>query len=90
MIENLEIILLYIIRRWVHMKIVAKEAFQTVRVKKGFSINGLAREMRVNASVVFHMEKGGSVRPGTAKKACSALGENFELLFIIKDGGKNR
>lgn len=72
------------------MKIVAKAAFQTVRVKKGFSINGLAKEMQVNASVVFHMEKGGGVRPGTAKKACVALGESFELLFLIKDDRENK
>lgn len=67
------------------MKIKAREEFPAIRIKKGFSINGLARAMGVNASVVFGMEKGSSVYPSTSKKACTALGEPFETLFIIEE-----
>lgn len=67
------------------MKITAREDFSKARIKKGFSINGLAAAMEVNASVVFYLEKGRGIRPQTAKKACTALGEPFEALFVIKD-----
>lgn len=69
------------------MKIKAKEGFAAMRIKKGFSINGLAKAMGVNASVAHCMEKGRSVHPSTAKKACTALGETFETLFVIEERG---
>lgn len=67
------------------MKIKAIENFKNIRIIKGYSIQGLARAMKVNASVVFCIEKGNAVRPATAKKACEALEEQFDNLFIIKD-----
>lgn len=67
------------------MQVKAKENFKTIRVTKGYSIQGLARVMGVNASVVFHIEKGNAIRPETAKKACIALEEAFDTLFIIRD-----
>lgn len=67
------------------MKIKAKETFTDIRIKKGYSITGLAKAMKVNASVVFKMEKGGGIRPSTAQKACEALNEDFDTLFIIED-----
>ena len=67
------------------MKIKARTDFSEMRIKKGYSITGLAQVMKVNPSVVFHMERGNSVRPATAKKACEALNEPFENLFIIEN-----
>lgn len=70
------------------MEIKAKKEFAGIRLKKGFSINGLARKMGVSASVVCSMEKNKSVRPQTAQKACTALGEPFDALFYIRDRRK--
>lgn len=67
------------------MQVKAKESFKTIRITKGYSIQGLARVMGVNPSVVFSIEKGNAIRPATAKKACDALEEVFETLFIITD-----
>ena len=67
------------------MKIKAKKEFKKIRVVKGYSIQALARAMNVNASVVFSIEHGNAVRPATAKKACIALEEAFETLFIITE-----
>lgn len=67
------------------MVIKAKKSFALCRVKKGYSITELAKKMKVNPSVVFHMEKGNGVRPATAQKACKVLKEPFETLFIIED-----
>ena len=68
------------------MKIKARENFTDIRIRKGFSITGLAKAMKVNASVVFNMEKGRrGVRPATARKVCEALNEDFDTLFIIED-----
>ena len=67
------------------MKITANENFKSLRIEKGYSIQGLAREMKVNASVVFKIEKGNPLRPATAKKACDALQEPFNKLFIIEE-----
>jgi transcriptional regulator with XRE-family HTH domain len=66
------------------MEIIAKENFMYIRVIKGFSIQGLARKMNVNASSVLNIEKGKPIRPETAKKACAALEEEFEQLFRIE------
>ena len=66
------------------MKITAKESFEHTRIIKGYSIQGLARAMKVNASVAFNIEKGKSIRPETAKKACEALEAEFDELFNIK------
>ena len=66
------------------MRITAKENFKRIRIIKGYSIQGLARKMDVNASVVFNIEKDKPIRPETAKKACEALEEEFDQLFIIK------
>lgn len=63
----------------------AREDFPIIRIKHGYSINELARRMGVNPSVVFALEKGNSVRPATAKKACDALQMSFEALFTIED-----
>lgn len=67
------------------MTIRAREDFNLTRIKKGFSITGLAKAMKVNPSVAFMVEKGHSIRPATAKKACDALQLSFEDLFIIED-----
>lgn len=67
------------------MRITAKETFKRTRAIKGYSIQGLAREMDVNASVVFNIEKGKPIRPETAKKACEALEEEFDQLFNITE-----
>ena len=67
------------------MKIKANENFKNIRVLNGYSIQGLAREMKVNASVVFKIEQGKNIRPATAKKACEALEEPFNRLFIIEE-----
>lgn len=67
------------------MKLKAKKEFQTIRIKKGLSITQLATLMRVKPSVVSRMEKGQSVRPATAHKACAALNEVFETLFTIEN-----
>lgn len=67
------------------MKVKAKEEFKKIRVVKGYSIRALARAMNVNASVVFNIEHGNAVRPATAQKACIALEEAFETLFIITE-----
>lgn len=63
----------------------SKEDFCLTRIKKGFSITGLAKAMKVNPSVAFMVERGRSVRPATAKKVCDAMRLNFEDLFIIED-----
>lgn len=67
------------------MVIKAKETFAECRIKKGYSITGLAERMQVNPSVVFNMEHGKNVRPATAQKACKALNDSFDSLFIIGD-----
>lgn len=67
------------------MTIRAKEDFGLTRAKAGYSITGLAKAMKVNASVAFMLERGNNVRPATAKKACDALQMKFEDLFIIED-----
>lgn len=67
------------------MKIKARETFTDIRVRKGYSITGLAKAMKANPSVVFKMERSGGVRPATARKACEALNEDFDTLFIIED-----
>lgn len=67
------------------MTIKAKEDFSLTRIKKGFSITGLAKKMKVNPSVALALERGRSIRPATAKKACDALQMSFEDLFTIED-----
>lgn len=67
------------------MKIKAKKSFAKLRVKKGLSINQLAKLMEVNQSVVSKMERGLTIRPATARKACIALNESFETLFVIEE-----
>lgn len=67
------------------MVIKAKQTFTERRIKKGYSITGLAERMQVNPSVVFNMEHGKNVRPATAQKACKALNDSFDSLFIIED-----
>ena len=67
------------------MKIKAREAFTDIRIRKGYSITGLAKAMNVNPSVVYKMEHEGGVRPATAQKACESLNEDFDTLFIIED-----
>ena len=67
------------------MVIKARKSFALCRVKKGYSITGLAKKMKVNPSVVFNMENGKNVRPATAKKACEALNEPMDTLFIIEN-----
>ena len=67
------------------MKIKARNAFQRIRIQKGFSITALARVMDVSSSVVFNIEQYKNVRPVTANKACKALNETFETLFTIED-----
>ena len=68
------------------MKVTANESFERMRIIKGYSIQGLARAMKVNASVVFNIEKGKPIRPETAKKACAALDAEFDQLFKISEG----
>ncbi len=63
----------------------AREDFPIIRIKRGYSLNELARRMGANPSVVYSIEKGKGVRPATAKKACDALQMSFEDLFIIED-----
>jgi DNA-binding XRE family transcriptional regulator len=67
------------------LKIKAKGAFMTLRIRKGFTITSLAMQMKVNPSVVFRIEKGNYVRPTTAYKACIILEEEFDTLFIIEN-----
>lgn len=67
------------------MKLIANKEFSTVRIKKGLSLSELAKQMKVNISVVSKMEKGQPVRPATAKKACATLNEPFETLFTIEN-----
>lgn len=67
------------------MRIRSRENFTDIRIKKGYSLTGLAKAMKVNPSVVFNLEKGGGVRPATAQKASEALEEDFDTLFIIED-----
>jgi len=62
----------------------AREDFPIIRIKKGFSLNELARRMGANPSVVYSIEKGNGVRPATAKKVCDALQMGFEDLFVIE------
>lgn len=71
------------------MKIQARAAFTTTRIHKGLSSTGLAEAMKVSTSVVHGIEHGRNVRPATAKKACEALNEPFEALFIIKEDEEN-
>ncbi len=71
------------------MKVKARDTFSAIRIRKGYSIAGLAKEMGVNPSVAFNVEKGNNIRPATAKKACEALSEPFEALFIIKEDEEN-
>lgn len=71
------------------MRIQARTTFITTRVHKGLSITGLAEAMKVSTSVVHGIEHGRNVRPATAKKACEALNEPFEALFIIKENEEN-
>lgn len=67
------------------MKIKANEHFKSIRILNGYSIQGLARAMKVNASVITRIEQGKHLRPATAKKACEALEEPFNRLFIIEE-----
>ena len=67
------------------MQIKAKKTFKEVRVKKGYSLTALAEAMNVSTSVVFNIESHKNVRPATARKACVALNEAFETLFIIEN-----
>ena len=67
------------------MIVKAKKTFALCRIKKGYSITRLAEEMQVNPSVVSKMEKQQPVRPATARKACIALNESFEILFTIEN-----
>jgi DNA-binding XRE family transcriptional regulator len=67
------------------VKIKAKRSLRDIRIKKGLSITGLAKVMKVNPSVVYKMENGNAVRPATAKKVCVALNEEFETIFIIEN-----
>lgn len=67
------------------MKLIAKNELMTIRVKKGLSLTQLAKLMEVNVSVVFKMERQQPIRPATAQKACKALGEPFDNLFVIEN-----
>ena len=67
------------------MIVKAQKTFALCRIKKGYSITELAKQMEVNPSVVFNMEHGKNVRPATAQKACKALNDSFDSLFIIED-----
>ena len=65
------------------MKVKAKSEFSTIRIRKGLSITALANAMQVSPSLVFRIEQGKNLTPATAKKACDALGEDFDDLFTI-------
>lgn len=67
------------------MKIVIKDNFTEIRIRKGYSVTELAKLMQVNPSVVFRMEQRKPIRPATAKKASVALNEAFETLFTIEN-----
>ncbi len=65
------------------MRIVVTKDFVKIRISKGLSLTELANRMHVSSSVVYNMEQFNNVRPATAQKACKALGEPFNNLFII-------
>ncbi len=67
------------------MKIRAKAAFKKIRAIKGYSLNALARKMKVSPSVILKLERDGNVSPATAKRAYEALGESFETLFYMEE-----
>lgn len=56
----------------------------SLRIKKGLSLNQLARSTKLNSGVISRIESGAvSPRPETAKKICEALGVEFDTIFSI-------
>lgn len=66
------------------MKIIAKQIFREYRLKRGFSIQSLAKEAGASYRTVYRLETGHSVYPQTAKKICLALKCKFDDAFQIK------
>ena len=66
------------------MHIKSQPTFPDIRVKQGYSVTALAKAMNVSPATVLGIEKGRSINPATAKKACETLRMTFDELFTIK------
>ncbi|CAI8875980.1 Helix-turn-helix transcriptional regulator [Brevibacillus sp. IT-7CA2] len=68
------------------MKIKVKtQEFAQVRIKKGYSQRGLAREINRAVSYISQLESGNrNPSPQVAKEICDALDAQFEDIFFIE------
>lgn len=61
-----------------------KDVFTKTRVKKGLSLNTIAKIANLHYTTINRIENGKTnVSPETAKKVCDALGLEFDELFNI-------
>lgn len=71
------------------MKIYLKvDNLEILRIKKGYTKEGLAKEFGVGRTAYEKWYKGGPIRPTNAKKATEALGVTFDEIFEIREKGE--
>ncbi|WP_374966261.1 helix-turn-helix transcriptional regulator [Lysinibacillus sp. RS5] len=64
----------------------SKTDFDQKIIKLGFSKRGFARSIGVSEATMIQISNGKqSPRPGTAKKICEALKEDFDIIFEISN-----
>lgn len=71
------------------MFIIAKNELREYRIKAGYSVEGLAKAMGINAATVSYIEnKKRHPSPAYAQKICQALQKSFDEIFEIIDAKK--
>lgn len=66
--------------------IVAKEVANSTRIKKGYSISKLAREIKMTRVTVQNIfNNNAKTTPETAKKICDVLDVEFDEIFKIQE-----
>ena len=66
------------------IKVKEKNILTSLRIRKGLSMNELAKKADLNVAVISRIENELSIpRPKTALKICDALGVGFDEIFEI-------
>lgn len=66
------------------MFIIAKKELREYRIKAGYSVEGLAKAIGINAATVSYIEnKKRHPSPAYAQKICQALQKSFDEVFEI-------
>jgi transcriptional regulator with XRE-family HTH domain len=68
------------------MYIVAKKTLRENRIKAGFSIEDLAKEIGMNAATVSYVENNKRhPSPASAQKICKGLQKSFDEIFEVRE-----